>query len=174
MKKLYKAPLIQYFEHRFLEVEPGFSKIKLPKEHAFSDMPAYVRQLDDRHWLFVMLAIDTRPMREDYHFLYGWSSRASIPETGRYQPFGDDLALTWMNDRDVCMLTLDRELGDRDWDFDPVLYTLPHQLEPQPLSRSRAAEVVEAMAAAPVERFIREALPVLQEYERRWSAGVIN
>ena len=58
-----------------------------------------------------------------------------------------------------------------EWDFEPSFNKLPHQFEPQPLSKERAKEVVEEIASKAFNLFVEQALPIFAEYEARWRTG---
>jgi len=169
VKKLYRDPLLRYFERRLPEVAPDFVAIKLPKEHLYQFAPTYVRKLDERHWLFAALYPDPRGGREIFSFEIGWSDQASVPENDGGPGRSVENVPKYMSQYGRQRLRISPHRGD--WDFEPSFNKLPHQFEPQPLSKERAKEVVEAMASKAFDLFVEQALPVFAEYETRWRSG---
>lgn len=171
MKKLYREPLLRYFERRLAAVAPEFVAIKLPKEHLYQFCPTFVRKLDDRHWLFAALRPDPRSARESFSFEIGWSDKASVPENEGGPGRSVENVPKYIRQYGQQRLNISPYRGE--WDFEPSFNKLPHQFEPHPLSKERVEQVVKAMASKAFDLFVEQALPVFAEYEAGWRAGTL-
>lgn len=168
MKKVYKVPLFQHFEKCMADQFPTFRAIpSLPKSHLFSDGKHFVEEVKPGKWLFVSLLPDSRGGYHNFAVDVGWSRLGRIPEEAdnRSARAFENFKTAWAAKPEFFLGLAEGTNGS--WEFERIIYPLPHQLSGEPIT----AEIGKSVVIPIVDRVMgilqHDGAPVLDEMRAR-------